>query len=683
VADASHAAQDTSLTDTVRTLEEVVIEHPSNGTHQIVGADRMSISEMGLAPRFLGEIDPLKSLKTLPGFGNGGDGNAGLYVRGSDPGHNLVRLNGMMIFNPNHLMGFFSVFNPNAVQQMTIYRGTSPADHFGRISSYIDLQSDWRPPERTQVNASLGLLHAGIGIKKAVSEIWWIDMQLRKTFMNQTLWPLLKRLAPNDKTLSRTAYDLYDVNVNSALTLKQGTLSFSLYHGGDDFGFVLSREGIKQEMSWKNTAMRIKLAQQRSAAVSAVYQVAYSGYRFGLGLDDGASFISLTNRIGAVQGSAKWGYRRPRWHAAAGVHASRYDIQPLERELVSSEVALNIHSLGKQAANEAQSFIDLTFDFTSRLTARAGISYSYFNALNPAGNAKPGKGYHNFDPAVNATYQLSPVFHMTASWNRSHQALHFLSLTSSSLPADFWMGSDADMTPSTAKQTAIGLYGKWIGLGLEAQLEVFARDMGRLYEYSGQWLNVIDEERTADKLLSGNGKSYGAEWFVKKDQGKLKGYISYTFSRSLRQFPAIEENRTFPFKYDRPHQFHGVAQYTLSDQWHVNAYFTYSNGSNFTPETARFFLGNHIVSEYGTYHSARLPAYHRLDIGASYVFPESRKLTQELSINVINVYNRRNALFQYTDFEGQLGGDRPYVRTQKAQFAILPILPSVTYTIKL
>ena len=679
------AKQDSLVRDTTRQLNEVEIHRfKSEVIRNKLGMQRIDISDMALTPRMLGEIDPLKSLKTLPGIGNGGDGNAGLYIRGAEPGHNLIRLNDMTIFNPNHLMGLFSVFNPEAIQHMAIYRGAPPADCFGRISSYIDLQSNWQRPDSTRTVLSLGLLHANAGIKTTLSGSWWLDLQFRKTFMNQTLWPLLKRITPSDKTLSRTAYDLYDININTAVTLKPGVLSLSLYHGGDDFGFALQREGVNQQMDWRNTAVRIKLDRQMPPTQKISYQMAYSHYRFNFGLADGVSVVSLTNQIGNVQGGVKWSHSQPHWRVTAGAHAATYRIHPLEPRIYNSGAPLNTSSLEQQQAHEVQTFADALFQFTDGFSAQAGLSYTYFNGGNRSVSATASRlGYHNLDPTLSLTYQFLPAYHIAASWHRSHQALHFLPLTSSSLPADFWVSSDMDTAPSTAEQAAVGIYGRWLDTGWEAYAEIFDRKMNNLYEYNGQLLNLFDEDGTAGKLLTGGGRSYGIELHLKKNRGALKGYLSYTLSRSFRQFPDIEENRMYPFKYDRPNQFHGVAQFQLNKRWIANAYFTYSDGSNFTPETGRYFLGNNVVSEYGAYHSARLPAYHRLDIGATYSFRNTKRWEQEINISVINLYNRLNALFQYYEFAGQLHGDRPYIQTTSELFAILPLLPSISYTIRL
>lgn len=679
------AMQDPTAADTIRQLDEVeILRSKQDVRRNRLGVQQLNLSDMSLAPRLLGEIDPIKSLRTLPGFGNGGDGNAGLYVRGSEPGHNLIRLNGMTIFNPNHLLGIFSVFNPNTVQEMTVNFGAPTADYFGRLSSYIDLQSNWRPPDSTHAVAALGLIYANAGIKTAVSDRMWIDVQARKTFLNQTLWPLLKRLTPNDKTLSRTAYDLYDLNANAALSLKSGVLSWSVYHGGDDFGFSLTNDGIDQYMHWKNTAMRIQLDQQSGQAFKSSYLISYSHYGFGFGLDDGTSFISLSNRICAMQGTAKWAYSHSKWRIMAGVHGSVYGIHPLEPGVNNNGLSLDTRSLGRQQAYETQGYVDVLVEMTPRLTARAGLSYTYFVGINRSSESGPNKyGYHNPDPTVNISYQLTPVWRLAASWNRSHQTLHFLPLTSSSLPADFWISSDMDIAPSTARQAAMGLFGRWLSAGYEARIEVYSRTMDNVYEYSGQLLNLVDETGIADKLLTGRGQSYGVECFIKKTDGRLNGYVSYAYARSFRRFAAIDYNNRYPFKYDRPNQLNTVLQYKVNKRWTANMHFTYGDGSTFTPEVGRYFLGNSVVSEYGPYNSARLPAYHRLDLGATYLVSKTGRLKQEINFNVINVYNRRNSLFQYYEFNGSLDADRPHIATEEAHFAILPILPSVTYTITL
>lgn len=682
----SHAQsmQDSSARDSSRHLEEVSVSRSKSGAvRNTLGVQHLDIADMALMPSMLGEVDPLRSMQTLPGMGHGGDGNPGLYVRGAEPGHNLVTLNNMPIFNPNHLIGIFSVFNPHVIQHLNIYRGAPPAERFGRISSYIDLQSDWHRPDSTRAVLSAGLLHANAGIKTVIARDFWLAIHLRKTFMNQTLWPILKKITPNDKTLSRTAYDLYDINVNAATPTKSGMLSFSLYHGGDNFGFALRREGLNQRMDWHNTAMRVRLEQRLQASHTLAYQLGYSNYRFGFGLADGISTVSLTNRLGSVQGNAKWSVRHGRWRIGAGTHATFYNIYPLEPQVHNSDTKLNVQSLGQQRAYETQAFADVRVQFNNALSARTGLSYTYFKGWNHAGGSKNDKGYHNVDPSFHFTYQLTPILQLAASWHRSHQALHFLPLTSNSLPADFWVGVDRNIAPSTAGQIAAGVFGRWVDAGWEAHVEVFDRKMNNLYEYGGQLLNLVNVDGTAGQLLSGKGRSYGVEAYLRKHHGRVKGYLSYTRSRSFRWFPDIEENHKYPFKYDRPNQFHGVVQYKVGKRWMINTHFTYSDGSNFTPEIARYFIGNNVVSEYGTYHGARLPAYHRLDIGATYSFRNTSRWKHEVSLSIMNVYNRKNALFQYYEFSGQLKGDHPYIHTESETFAILPILPSISYTVQL
>lgn len=670
------------LSDSSKNLSEIIIIKEKQTVDSKSGSTKLSRSDILLIPSLLGTNDPLKALQTLPGVINGGDGNAGLYVRGSDPGQTEILYNGIPVYNPNHLFGLYSVFNPNSIGSISIYKSAPPAWYGGRLSAYVDVESNWSRSDSLKANLDIGLLASSFGIKSPITSKTFVDVQVRKSYMNYTVWPVVNTLMKEGSAFNKIRYDFYDLNIGIKHQLNDNSnLTLSLYNGQDKFRLHLSDSSNQHGMQWGNLLGGVQwnhIFKNQYKFSSSIY---HTRYKFKFGVDLGDIYAQIINLIKTTGFENTLSGRWKNQLIHAGVSVKHHNVQPYKSTFnIGSEPDANNNIL-QQKALESSLFINDAITLSSKWYANLGLRYSFFKYSGTANNIKNNKNYTWLSPSVSVKYALNNELSLRAGANVSYQPLHLIPLSTNALPIDFWISSNESMSPALAKQLSVGFYMQHKKM-YEGYIDVFYKHMNNLMEYSGYFSQNTQDEIT-QQFFYGKGKSYGAELMLKKTKGKLTGTISYTFSRSLRQFPSINEGKSFAFKYDRPNQLVITTHYKLSARLGLSALFTFSNGSTYTPEIARYMLRDNIITEYGDYNSSRVPAYHRLDFSLNYKLKPLKKFRQELDFSIINIYNHKNVLYNYYKYSGKLSGSNPYVKSELTSMAILPIIPSVVYKLSL
>jgi hypothetical protein len=641
-------------------------------------------------PRFLGQIDPIKAIQTLPGVGKGGEGNSGIYIRGGSAGQNLTLLNDAIIYNPSHLLGLFSVFNSAVVNEVKLYKSGVPATQVGRLASLIEINSSKKIADSLKIEADLGVYYAAANITLPIKKNWSINLGARKTFMNYTVWPLLSKLNLNSSFFNQANYDFYDINFTSNAQLStKDFLYFSAFSGGDDFGFGITQFNINNNMKWQNTAASLNWKRIIKSNLILNTTLTHSGYNFNFGMAQDQYSASISSNIKDYSFKTYLSSYLNKHQIKAGFQFSNHQFKPNTPYVKSSNTELDFGTANIYHADESSVFLSDDINLNNKIAVYAGTRLTYyrhkgpFNKIDDNDNStefaknKTIKSYVFVEPSLTFRYAFNTQTSLKLSYVRNVQPLHLISVTAVNFPADFWMPSLAGIAPEKGYQTSLGYFKNFKNDTYQTYVDAFYKNMRGLVEFSGGIMNLLDNLKIEENIYTGTGNAYGVEFFVKKAKGKLTGWVGYTLSKSTRNFADLNEGNSFPFKYDRRHDLTLVSNYQLDSKWNISSAFTYATGNAFTLPVSRFTIGGNIVNEYGPFNGSRMPAYHRLDATVTYKMKKKNKMQSELSFSVYNLYNRQNPIYTFFLAKGDL--NKLKVTIQPQSVSLLPILPAINY----
>lgn len=656
------------LDTTVRTVESVRV---SQQQLRMSTVDSMSIgsTEINALPRFMGLADPLKALKFLPGFGNGGDGNAGTYFRGLGVGNNGYYLNDVEIHYPYHLFGLFPVFNAEMVKAVTVYQTSAPGHYMGKASTYIAVQSNWQIKDTSSVNADLSLFHAGIGFRKEIAGRWLIAFQGRKTFMNQTLWPVLAKF---DKDQNETSYDLYDLNLNLKRQFNRHSLQLTLYKGADKALLLLADHQANNVINWGNTALGV--THQFSFANGSMLKTSLSNSSyaagFGLGLFD--NNLAFQHRLHSLQANSTWS--KPIRTARLDL-GYVWDVQSLNT-LHKSTLQMEPDYIADASLQRHKVFAGLNKLFGTKWEAHLRLGLTHYR------NLQDSFTYQLIEPQARVSHTWTERSSIYGSYGAYAQPIQHVPLTNISMPIDLWVPAGRAVKPMYVHQFLLGFkYAKQNRM--EFSLDVYRRHMDNSVEFNGNIVELSADRDIYKTVYKGIGLSYGMDVFIKYFYGRYRLLTNYSYARTFRKAELINNQDWYPFVYDRPHNLNLAFFLDLAPQWTLSTSFTLNSGATYTPSVGRYFLNNMLLSEMGSKNSARTDLYHRLDLGITYIFPQTTRLRQELVLGIINVYNRRNPLYKYETFQRSYYEKYNKYKLIHKDAGVLPVLPSITYLLKL
>jgi Outer membrane receptor proteins, mostly Fe transport len=687
-------------------LQNVLVTASRNVHRNQMSIQSIDIAQIQKLPVILGEIDPLKTITLLPGVKNGGEASAGLYVRGGGPDQNLFLLDGIPVYNPNHLLGFFSVFNGEAIKNVEVIKGGIPAEYGGRLSSVISVNTRDGHKDSLKAGGGIGLISSRLSVEGPIikGKSSFI-VSARRTYIDQ----VARLVAPD--TIGNNGYYFYDVNAKINYQINQNNgLYFTFYTGKDDFTFANKEdEGPEREFNalWGNTIFGLtwkqqmgkKLKQELSAIrndFSLDSRIAYntSGFVFSSGLTDHTFKndwqFSLNNWI-----KFKWGWQYTKHTFRPGAGGTSAGVQEFKSRI------------NDQYAHEAAAYAGMDINITPRLNMIAGVRYSYFNQVgpterviyNPDGSPsgeteifKKGESiarYHYPEPRVSFLYKLPGESSVKLSYTRTIQYLHLATTSAATFPGDLWVPASRLIQPGMARQLAAG-YVRSFGNGMfEASAEAYYKTMSNQLEFK-PGAQLLLNQNIEGEMIFGSGKAYGLELFLQKKKGRFTGWIGYTISRAERTFPTMNEGKPFPYRYDRTHDLSVVTNYKLSRKWDAAAVFVYSTGNALTMPSGRFMFNIGYdtneqkllftnINQYEKINDYRMPAYHRMDIAFTFTpKPEStRRFKSSWVFSLYNIYNRANPYFIYLDV------DEDTRSIQGKKVFLFPVVPGITWNFKL
>jgi hypothetical protein len=688
-------------------LGHVTVTTSRNVTRNQTGVQSISGAQLRKIPVILGEVDPLKTITLLPGIKSGGEASAGIYVRGGGPDQNLVLLDGIPVYNPNHLLGFFSIFNGEAVKNVEVIKGGIPAEYGGRLSSVIAIDTREGSKDSIKGSGGIGLISSRVSIEgpliKGKSSF---IISSRRTYIDQ-----VARLVAKSR-IGGNGYFFYDVNAKADYTINSNNqLSFTFYSGRDRFSFQdpdAGRDGSDRvfKVWWGNTLAGLAWKQQVTRQLRHETGVYFNNFnldsRFGFSTN---SFL-FASGLQDVQVKTDMTYSPHTWLTYKwGLQYTLHSFTPGAGSFTSGvqDFKSQINNL---YAREAAAYISTVADVTPDLNIIAGLRYSYFHQIGPTErvlysdeNIPTGqverfsKGqsiarYHYPEPRISLLYKLSNAASIKASYTQTIQYLHLATTSGATFPSDLWIPSSKKLKPSNARQAAIGYFQNFNNNTWEASVETYFKSMNNQLEFR-PGAQLLLNQNIEGEMIFGSGKAYGLEFFLQKKKGRLTGWIGYTLSRAERTFPQLNQGKPFPYRYDRTHDLSIVINYPLGKKWEASAVFVYGTGNALTLPTGRFtyYLGYNFadrtpiftnIDQYDKVNGYRMPAYHRFDVSFAYnPSPHSRRrIKSSWNFGVYNVYNRANPYFIYFNVDEG-------AQAIKGKMAYLfPIVPSVSWNFK-
>ena len=663
-----------------------------------MSVNKVEMKTIRKMPALLGEVDLIRSIQLLPGVTSVGEGASGFNVRGGDISQNLVLLDEAPVYNSSHLFGFFSVFNPDAVKDVKLIKGGIPAQYGGRISSILDVRMKEGNSKKREINGGLGTIFSRLTYEQPFAKgKGSFIVAGRRSYIDVLAKPFL------NSDLKDSRFYFYDLTakVNYQLGNKD-TFYASGYFGKDVFG------GGDFGFGWGNATATARWNHIFSNKLFMNLTGFYSNYDYSLGQNqnDPSAKDRFDWKSKIISKSLKPDftfYITPNNQLTFGGQYIYYDTRPGRATAVSEGENTDI-SLDPRYADESALYVGNEQKFSDRISLQYGIRYSYFRSLGPGteyqyaeiatGQRKrpvfPGeqyekgdviKSYGNWEPRASLNIGLTSNASIKASYNRTAQYLHLLSNTAASSPLDVWTLSSVNIRPEKADQVALGWFQNFKDNTYEASVEVYYKKLYNQIDYV-PGSDLLLNRFVAGDLLFGKGRAYGAEFYVKKNKGKLTGWVSYTLSRTERLVETVSNSNWFPARFDKPHNFTSVAIYDLNKKLSLSANFTITSGTPATFPTNRYEWGGWpIGNNYnGARNNSRIPAYHRLDLAAT--LKAKRKLFKtgegEWVFSIYNVYNRRNPFSVYT----RSNEDTP-LKTEAIQYAVIgSFIPAVTYNFK-
>lgn len=664
-------------------LQEVEVsanKQNDNITNAQTGMEKMDVKEMSKIPVFFGEKDIIKTMQLLPGIKSVGDGGGGMYVRGGAADQNLVLLDEALVYNASHLLGFFSTFNSDALKDVTIYKGSQPAQYGGRLSSALDVRMKDGNKQQFEANGSLGLISSKLSLEgPLVKDKGSFFISGRRTYAD-----LFLQL---DEKYKGTQLYFYDLNAKANYRLgEKDVLYLSGYFGRDELGmedlFGLNWGNATGTLRW-NHLVNSKLFSNTSFILS--------NYNYLVGIQRGGSDFNLRSDILDYNLKQEFQYF-PNTH-----HSFRFGFSTIYHTIVPGEVSgetLNNIALQKRYSWENAVFVSDEWKINSRLNIIAGLRFSSFSVLGNGdfytldGNRSVVdtthyhsgefvETYFNPEPRLSTSFQLNPSSSLKAAYSRNCQYLHLISNSTVSSPTDKWVPTNNNILPEIADQVSFGYFKNLKNNSYETSAEVYYKSMQNQIDYKNG-ADVLFSDQVETQLLTGIGRAYGLEVLFKKKTGKFTGWLSYTLSRTEKKIDGINSDNWYAARQDKTHDLSIVASYDINKKINVSATWVYSTGNAVTFPTGKYYVDQQAVWLYTERNGYRMPAYHRLDLGATFKLKERKHFTNELAIGVFNAYGRENA---YTISFRENESDP--TRTEVVQTSLFKFVPSLSWNFKL
>jgi len=666
-------------------LQEVVV-HAQNKNDNVssaqTGMEKLNINDIKAIPVLFGEKDILKALQLLPGVKAAGDGSSAFYVRGGGADQNLVLLDEATVYNPAHLLGFFSTFNSDAIKDVTLYKSGMPAQYGGRLSSVEDIRMNDGNNQHYGVSGGIGLISSRLNVEGPIdSGKGSFLITGRRTYAD-----LFLKLS-SDTNINKSILYFYDFNLKANYKLgDKDQIFLSGYFGKDKLGYS-NNFGL----DWSNTTGTLRWNHLLSSRLFSNTSFIYSDYNYNISINTGGNNFGIHSEIRDINLKEELSYfASPRSSFRIGFNTVHHTITPGQ---LSSNSGGADFILQDRRSLESALYVSASYKASEKLNIDYGVHLSNFAALG-AGNFYQLDASHNIadtlhyssgqivksylipEPRLSMSYLLTDVSSIKASYARNAQYLHLLANSTTSSPTDKWIPSNNVIKPGISDQVSLGYYQNFSDGAYEFSAESYYKVSQNEVDYK-DGANIYANDAIETQLLFGNGRAYGLELLLKKKTGKLTGWVGYTLSRSELQIDGINGGNWYAARQDRTHDISVVGIYQYNKKWVLSSTFVYYTGNAVSFPSGKYNVAGNTVFYYTERNGYRMPAYHRLDISATRQLAHRKRFSSELVLGIYNVYGRENAYiitFQNDPNDAS--------KTQAVQTSLFKMVPSISYNFK-
>ena len=704
-------------------LKEVTVtaERVQDVKSSQMSATEMPIEQIKAIPVLFGEADIVKAIQLLPGVQSGNEGSSGMYVRGGGPDENLYLLDGVVLYNVNHMGGFFSAFNTDAVKNVTLYKGSFPARFGGRLSSVLDVTANNGNNQQLHGNVSIGLISAKLCLEgPIVKEKTTFNISARRTYADLFMVPIIKAIQKKKEGGSsggedfKAGYWFYDINAKATHKFSDKSRLFASFYMGSDkvYANVRTATGLGEDQymgskdRWGNILAALRWNYALTPKIFMNVTGSYTRYTNSLFGSVEKSAEGSGSQMSTITGQYDSGIQdltlradftytpNPNHNVKFGTYYTRHWFTP---EVMSGQVnyfdqiqmsdTLKVDTatgVRMIPANEYVLFAEDDWSIGQMVKVNYGLHLSGFQVENSF--------YPSIQPRLSGRLLLTDDLSLKVGYAYMNQYMHLLSTTGISLPTDLWLPVTDRVKPMRAHQVALGLFYSWSGIA-DFSVEGYYKHMSNLLEYKDGMTLFGAPDNWEDMVVMGDGWAYGVEFLVQRTIGKFTGWVGYTWSRTMHHFNregnVLNGGEPFPAKYDRRHDVSIVLSYKFNKKVDISATWVFSSGNALTLAMQRYPQASDDPDDYDNASNAadlsyissrnnfRMPNYHRLDLGANFhrTF-KNKRLHRTLSVSVYNVYNRKNPYMLYVSNAESYRG----YGSALMQLSLFPILPSVAYT---
>ena len=672
------------------------------------------ITQIKSLPAFLGEVDILKTLQLLPGVQSGNEGTSGIYVRGGSPDQNLILLDGVPVYNVSHLFGFFSVFNADAIKNVTLTKGGFPARYGGRLSSVLEINMKEGNMKEYHGEGSIGLISSKFTFEGPIEkDVSSFIVSARRTYLDVIAKPGIAIYNANNQWGEKVDPGYFFYDLNAKVNRKFGDndrVYLSFYGGNDDFymGYEYPDDDVtyadRASLQWGNITSAIRWNHQFSSKLFSNVTATYSRYHFDFGFSDSQTYHNRGDSISSfaakyVSGIEDLGAKidfdyvhNPQHYIRFGANVTQHSFTPGAFELQDNQINTTpfdtIINPDATISSEFSFYVEDEMTLFNALKMNVGLHYSGFLV--------EGETYTSLQPRIGLNYKLPGNVAVKASFATMTQYIHLLTSGGLGLPTDLWVPTTKNIKPEQSWQAALG-FAKTFKDIIEVSVEGYYKEMDGLVSYleGSSFLDeaLLDGDGTSweDRVTQGTGDAYGAEVFIQKKKGNTTGWVGYTLSWTNRQFDLINSGIEFPFKYDRRHDVSVVLSHKINEKISLSGAWVYGTGNAVTIPTSQHTasipntLGQYdsyyepVIRRAGSKNSERMRAYHRLDLAIEF-HKKKKRYERTWVIGTYNSYNRANPFFiqLYEEYDQQT----QTWNTSLRQFSLFPLIPSVAWKFK-
>ena len=682
--------QDVDLSIAGNMISEITIvaeEEDINVQSTEMSKVTIDVAAVQKIPALFGEVDIIKAIQLLPGVKTIGEGSSGFYVRGGNADQNLVLLDEAPIYNASHLLGFFSSFNPDAIKDMQLYKGAIPARYGGRLSSVLDIRMKEGNSKKFGGSAGIGLIMSRLSLEAPLSENGSFILSGRRSYIDLMSKAYLT-LKGED---SKDQFYFYDLNAKGNYRFNENNRLFVSGYFGKDI-WKQDEDGIN--FFWGNKTATVRWNHIFSPKLFSNITAYYSNYNYGLKVNEELSSFDWSSTLEEVSLKADFtAFISPEYSIDFGIQSIKHDIAPGTIKILDSNDSITDDYIIEEVSSiENAIYISNEWDVNDKLSLTIGLRGSSLHNTGPQTHYISNNdseiidstvytsgvynSYYNLEPRLGVRYSLDNDKSLKASYNRTAQYIQQASNGNISTPFDIWFNATPTVKPQVADQYAVGYFQNFKDNSYEASVELYYKDFSNAIDFK-EGAQLLLNKNLEGELRIGTARAYGAEFMVKKDIGKVTGWISYTYSKIEKKIASINNDDWYNAKYDKPHDLSLVLSFDLSDRIRLSSNFVYSSGATATFPTGKYDFGGTSVPIYSERNGERLPDFHRMDVSMSLKSKnyETKRIKGEWVFGIYNVYNRKNALA--INFKEDNTG-----RSYAEKSSVFAIVPSITYNLK-